>query len=83
MLNMFIKICVICSPKKYIFLCNNALKIYLFLLILNYQKWKYGNVLFNDALNTVYLQLYGIGDMVKDHSAREETCCCHYMGYSF
>ena len=26
------------------------------------------NVLFNDALNTFYLQLYGIRHMVKDHS---------------
>ena len=30
--------------------------------------WKEGNALFNDALNTFYLQLYGIGHMVKDHS---------------
>ena len=29
---------------------------------------KEGNVLFNDALNTFYLQLYGIRHMVKDHS---------------
>ena len=34
-----------------------------------------GNVLFNDALNTFYLWLYGVGHMVKDHSAREETRC--------
>ena len=34
---------------------------------------KEGNVLFNNTLNTFYLQLYGKGD---------ETCCCH-MGYSF
>ena len=29
-----------------------------------------GNVLFNDAflLNAFYLQLYGVGQMVKDHS---------------
>ena len=33
---------------------------------------KEGNVLFNDALNTLYLRLYGVGHMVKDH-----------MGYSF
>ena len=32
---------------------------------------KEGNVLFNDALNTFYLQLYGIKHMVKDHSERE------------
>ena len=29
------------------------------------------NVLFNDALNTFYLRLYGIGHMVKDHSDSE------------
>ena len=29
---------------------------------------KEGTVLFNDALNTFYLQLYGIGHMVEDHS---------------
>ena len=28
---------------------------------------KEGNVLFNDALNTFYLRLYGIRYMVKDH----------------
>ena len=43
---------------------------------------KEGNVLFNDALNTFYLRLYGVSHMVEDHSAREETRCCH-MGYSF
>ena len=32
---------------------------------------KEGNVLFNDALNTFYLLLYGVRHMVKDHSARE------------
>ena len=31
-------------------------------------KW---NVLFNDALNTFYLQLYGVGHMVKDNSDSE------------
>ena len=30
--------------------------------------WKEGNVLFNDALNTFYLWLYGVRHMVKDHS---------------
>ena len=41
---------------------------------------KEGNVLFNDALNTFYLWLYGVGHMVKDHSDHEETHCRH-MGY--
>ena len=29
------------------------------------------NVLFNDKLNTFYLQLYGVRHMVKDHSDSE------------
>ena len=41
---------------------------------------KEGNILFNDALNTFYLQLCDIGHMVKDHGdSREETLCHHYM----
>ena len=32
---------------------------------------KDGNVLFNDALNTFYLRLHGVGHMVKDHSDSE------------
>ena len=30
------------------------------------------NVLFNDALNTLYLLLYGVIHMVKDHSDSEK-----------
>ena len=30
-----------------------------------------GNVLFNDTLNTFYLQLYGVKHVVKDHSDSE------------
>ena len=33
---------------------------------------KEGNVLFNDALNTFYLRLYGLRYMVKDHSDSEK-----------
>ena len=33
---------------------------------------KEGNVLFNDAFNTFYLQLYGVRHMVKDHPDREK-----------
>ena len=33
---------------------------------------KEGNVLFNDALNTFHLQLYGVRHMVKDHSDGEK-----------
>ena len=36
-----------------------------------YILYKEGNVLFNDALNTFYLRLYGVGHMVKDHSDSE------------
>ena len=32
---------------------------------------KEGNVLFNDALNTFYLRLYGVRHMVKDFSDSE------------
>ena len=31
-----------------------------------------GTVLFNDALNTFYLRLYGVRHMVKDHSDSEK-----------
>ena len=34
--------------------------------------WKEGNVLFNGALNTFYLRLYGVRHMVKDHSDSEK-----------
>ena len=51
---------------------------------MGYLGGKVGNVLFNDALNTFYLRLYGFKKMVNDHSESErETCCRHYMGYSF
>ena len=33
---------------------------------------KEGNVLFNDALNTFYLRLYGVRHMVKDHYDSEK-----------
>ena len=42
-----------------------------------------GNVLFNNALNSFYLQLCGVRHFVKDHSARDKTHCHHFMGYSF
>ena len=36
------------------------------------ERKKERNVLFNDALNTFYLRLYGVRHMVKDHSDSEE-----------
>ena len=44
---------------------------------------KEGNVLFNDALNTFYLRLYGVRHMVKDHWDSEDETRCRHMGYSF
>ena len=35
-------------------------------------RWKEGNVLFNDVLNTFYLRLCGVRHMVKDHSDSEK-----------
>ena len=37
----------------------------------NTEKVKDGYVLFNDALSTFYLRLYGVRHMVKDHSDNE------------
>ena len=39
------------------------------------------NVLLNDALDT--FTNYMVFDIAKDHSVKEETCCCHFMGYSY
>ena len=36
------------------------------------QRERERNVLFNDALNTFYLRLYGVRYMVKDHSDSEK-----------
>ena len=38
----------------------------------DYFRRKEGNVLFNDALNTFYLRLYGVRHIVKDHSDKEK-----------
>ena len=40
--------------------------------ICNWEREKERNVLFNDALNTFYLRLYGVRHMVKDHSDSEK-----------
>ena len=36
------------------------------------ERKKERNVLFNDALNTFYIRLYGVRRMVKDHSDSEK-----------
>ena len=52
-----------CIKKKFLFLICCTIYSY----ETNIGKEMEGNVLFNDALNTFYLQLYGIRHMVKDH----------------
>ena len=44
---------------------------------------KEGTILFNGALNTFCLRLYGIRHMVKDHSDSERKPAAGYIGYSF
>ena len=41
------------------------------ILLVQTEREKERNVLFNDALNTFYLRLYGVKHMVKDHSDSE------------
>ena len=41
-------------------------------LLYSYMGEREKNVLFNDALNTFYLRLYGVRHMVKDHSDSEK-----------
>ena len=41
-------------------------------MCVHFKEGKEGNVLFNDALNTFYLRLYGVRHMVKDHSDSEK-----------
>ena len=38
-------------------------------------------ILFNDALNTFYLQLYGVGHMIKDHSERGNPLSPHGLPF--
>ena len=51
--------------------CDMApLMVYVFILLFSSccERERERNVLFNDALNTFYLRLYGVRHMVKDHS---------------
>ena len=51
---------------------NNNLNKYLRMKNTNLNEMEIGNVVFNDALNTFYLRLYGVRHMVKDHSDSEK-----------
>ena len=43
---------------------------------------KEGSVLFNDAFNTLYVQVFGVKCRVKDNSDSEKVNhCCHLLGY--
>ena len=62
------------TPKHNIFGNTSLFKTVLYLdnyFIISRRKEEGGNVLFNDALNTFYLRLYGIGHMVEDHTDSE------------
>ena len=43
---------------------------------------KEGNCLFNDALNTFYLWLYGVTHMVKDHSDNDRGLTARVLLYA-
>ena len=58
--------CVFVITHSKVFLINGYIVIGQFLLTERER-----NVLFNDALNTSYLRLYGVIHMVKDHSGSE------------
>ena len=58
----------VCMPLcVYVFIC-----MYVCIDACMYERKKERNVLFNDALNTFYLRLYGVRHMVKDHSDSEK-----------
>ena len=51
---------------------RSKLLLYVYKLCCYYDVMRERNVLFNDALNTFYLRLYGVRHMVKDHSDSEK-----------
>ena len=63
---MFITFVVVVVTILFCFLCKICQKVSNFAF-----NRKEGYVLFNDALNTFYLRLYGIGHMVTNHSDSE------------
>ena len=79
--NLLTKLPCRCESSNYrVMIFNSNDKLFVILSFLKhmtvktkfYFKTEIGNVfLFNDALNTFYLRLYGITHMVKDHSDSE------------
>ena len=49
---------------------------------LNSLKERKQNVLFNDVLNIFHLQLYGTGNMVKDHLEKKPATATTWATYS-
>ena len=60
----------LCSVLLDLLIKEEKILNYYYLYQIN-RKWKEGNVLFNDALNTFYLLLYGVRHTVKNHSNSE------------
>ena len=55
-----------------------------FLLLNSVIIWKEGNVLFKNAFNTLYLWLYCVEHIAKNHLDNErENLLPHFIGYSF
>ena len=46
------------------------------------ERRKEGNVLFNDALNTFYLRLYGVRHMLRTILIERKETRCRHIGYS-
>ena len=64
-----LRMLAISSMKEGHFVFNDAVNTCLFMIIWRERE---RNDLFNDALNTFYLRLYGVRHMVKDHSDSEK-----------
>ena len=69
------------NPQDFRLRLSNIRYIVPILLLSNGRKE--GNVLFNDAINTFCLRLYGVRHMVKDHSDSEIPTRCRHIDYSF
>ena len=67
-LSIFISVCL----PAYLPICLSIVYIYFVIYSLFIHSERERNVLFNDALNTLYLRLYGVRYMVKDHSDSEK-----------
>ena len=83
--SFFVVLVVFLFLLCFCFVCFCCFAVFIFLLISCLIGRKEGNVLFNNTLNTFYLQLYGVGHMVKDHSEskRKKLTDATTNGYYF